>query len=199
MRVVVLLALSVLLSGCNGVYSDTPLAANLYVAKPVFMRAGQWTLGEPDCGPARKAAGEDCSTSGVIFDKQGRGLLRQPEGTYRLIFAPGDPGLIQVRQPKARPRYLYLGARPTRFDDQGQVTEMSAWIAQCGPLPDKGLDRKPNGDSSRDAKAFVTDRPYPGLQLRDTICIATDVAAVRAAARASEDPKAMVLKWVADR
>lgn len=192
MRNLVLLALGILLSACNAVYSDRPLASNLYVANPVFLRPGQWVFEEPDCKPDPSA---DCASPPVTFDKRGNGVVREEDGTYRLTFAQGDPALIQVRRPKDRPRYLYLGARPIRFNAEGQVVAMTAWVVQCGPLPKKGAT-KPDGASS--AGDYVTDRPYPGLRVQDTYCMATDVAAVRAAARLSEAEKPMTLKWVSE-
>jgi hypothetical protein len=198
MRILFALALGLLLSGCNGVYSDIPLAGNLYVDKPVFLRPGIWKAVVRDC-KLEKPGGRDCDSPDVVFDRTGHGAFREQEGTYKLVFAPGDPGLIQVRQPKSKPSFVYLGARPSQFDEKGQVAALSLWVVQCGPLPDRPIERKPNGETSLDSKVFVTERPYPGLVLRGSYCIATDVAAVRAAARASEDPNLMTLRWVAER
>lgn len=73
--------------------------------------------------------------------------------------------------------YCYAGLRSDALDAEGRIVVFTTWPIWCGPFPQRAEgERGPN----------VTDAPFPGLTVVGEHCVADDVAALRAAATASE-------------
>ena len=75
--------------------------------------------------------------------------------------------------------YCYTGLRADRLDAEGRIVAFTTWPIWCGPAP-----KRAEGAGGPN----VTDAPFPGLTVVGEHCVADDVAALRAAATASEAP-----------
>lgn len=73
--------------------------------------------------------------------------------------------------------YCYAALRADSLDADGRIVAFTTWPIWCGPFP-----RRPEGEGGPN----VTDAPFPGLAVVGEHCVADDVAALRAAAKASE-------------
>jgi hypothetical protein len=73
--------------------------------------------------------------------------------------------------------YCYAGLRAEAFDAEGRIVAFTTWPIWCGPFPRGG---EGEGGPS------VTDSPFPGITVVGEHCVAEDIAALRAAATASE-------------
>ena len=121
-----------------------------------------------------------------------------PAWTHQpFVFAAGDPRIAQALitvsgdiKMDANP-YGYAGARATRLDEQGRIVALVFWPVQCGPPRTGAADV----DST-------TLHPLPGMIMKpgDPVCVTDSVAALRAAAKASEAwaEKTASAHWVRD-
>lgn len=73
--------------------------------------------------------------------------------------------------------YCYAGLRADAFDAETRIVAFTTWPIWCGPYPRRG-EGEPGSN--------VTDAPFPGLIVVGEHCVAGNVAALRAAATASE-------------
>lgn len=73
--------------------------------------------------------------------------------------------------------YCYAGLRADAFDAQDRIIAFTTWPIWCGPPP-----RRAEGEDGPN----VTDAPFPRLIVVGEHCVAGDVAALHAAATASE-------------
>lgn len=177
-----LLCLTLLLGGCNRVYSHQPLFHDA-TGLPAI-RAGDWLWINPDPTEAPPRAR-------VLIRPEGRVLILDEDGSRsRLRLFPGDPLIVQtwVSRGQGGPGYFYYGARIRARDALGRVTTLSLWPVDCGPP----APQAPDGV----VQQWVTAAPFPGLLPDGDNCLAWTPEAVRNAARASEalEP-AMDLMW----
>lgn len=88
--------------------------------------------------------------------------------------------------------WIYQGLAPVKFDAEGRIVEARAWTAQCGPPPPKQQD----GSKTR----YSTDKPLPGLSMREENCIAKAQGPVRNAIKASEAYETDIrpMRWLRD-
>lgn len=73
--------------------------------------------------------------------------------------------------------YCYAVLRADAVDAEGRIIVFTNWPVFCGPMPQRA-----EGEDGPN----VTDAPFPGLTVVGEHCVADDVAALRAAATASE-------------
>lgn len=73
--------------------------------------------------------------------------------------------------------YCYAGLRPDALDAEGRIVAFTTWPIWCGPFPQR---------AEGEAGPNVTEAPFPGLSVVGEHCVAADVAALLAAATASE-------------
>jgi hypothetical protein len=98
-----------------------------------------------------------------------RGLVEAAEGNA--------PELSALNEAVSRLVYCYAGLRAEALDAEDRIVAFTTWPVWCGPTPLRAEGEKgPN----------VTDAPFPGLTVVGEHCVAGDVAALRAAATASE-------------
>jgi hypothetical protein len=178
-----LVGLTLLLGGCNRVYSHQPLFHD--TAGLPAIRAGVWRMVDPDPSAAPPSAR-------VLIRPGGRILLIGEDGSRtRLRVYMGDPLILQHKasEDEGVRGYVYYGARIRTRDAFGQATRLSLWPVTCGPAPPAAQDGT--------ARQWVTAAPYPGLIPDGDNCLAWSPQAVRNAARASEalEP-AMDLVWL---
>jgi hypothetical protein len=98
--------------------------------------------------------------------------------------------------------YTYAAVRP-QYDDDQRVIAFELWAVQCGPLPEparSARSRRGRGgaDKVEDAQESVTDRPFPGLTVVDSDCVAESADALRRAAVLSESLGKSGSHWVRD-
>jgi hypothetical protein len=212
---IVLLAATSALGGCNYVYSKTPLFTDADAAGAPRLRPGVWVRDDPDCRidpalPTRRWP--KCAHSWRIGRNGGLG--------HKALIAAGDPLVLQVRDKGAdgHTAYFYGAGRVTRSDPDGRATELSLWVVQCGPPPElrpaapeaadpsQGAAQAiPPGEPSESPKLpSMTSQPLPGLIVEDGACLAREREPVRAAAKASEhwnfgSDHGAVIRWVQDR
>lgn len=185
MRLVLIVACTLALGGCNYVFSEKPLFTAADARGAPQLRPGVWMKPSENCTfdksqPVKAWPG--CASGMLVRPDR----LEDPEdGSKRILYliAAGDPPVMQIPfndDPK-KPGYVYGGIEVTKRDGQGRVTEFISWIAQCGPPPPKP---KPGEAHPR----YVTEHPLPGLTVdkEGSICFATKPGPVRASARASK-------------
>jgi hypothetical protein len=197
MRLVLIVASLGLLGGCNVLMTQNPLLTGADAAGAPPMRPGVWAEElKPDCQADLSqplASWPSCADGFVVLPGGKVGTFQQQDGkpawvTSDLVMAAGDPLLLQARmeanigggvQPAA---YIYAGARPTRFDDQGRVVELTTWPVLCGP-PAPADAKNPDG-----TQRYGTLQPADGLTMdpQGNDCTTTSGDAARAAAKASE-------------
>ena len=199
-------AAAVMLGGCNLVVTPSPLFSAADQAPGALPRPGVWrAVQKPDCAvDPEKPLGEwpECA-GGVALQAGGRARYYDHAAkppvwkTQSLLFLPGSPMIGQVEvtvvggvQAVATP-YAYVGVRPTRSDGERRIVAMRVWPVQCGPPPP--------GDALSLTKSLL-----PGLKVKrgELACTTSDVAALRAAAAASEawapEPMRGEWAWVRD-
>jgi hypothetical protein len=182
-------ALAVLLSACNDVYSERPLFGPADARGEAPLRTGLWAQRDAGCQfdetrPARrwpKCVEWMVVREGQLLDLDAR---RRAWTAYDYVLASGQPRVLQValEEPGAKLAYFYLGLDPVRLDPQGRIVEYRQWAAECGPPPPPD----PSGKTHR----TLTLEPLPGLTPRPDEdhaddCRADGAAAVRGAAKAS--------------
>lgn len=119
----------------------------------------------------QRACGEP---SGAKADKPGTEELA--EAASSATAAEGPAGL-SVDEAVSRLVYCYAGLRSDALDTEDHIIAFTTWPIWCGPFPQRA-----EGEGGPN----VTDAPFPGLIIVGEHCIAGDVAALRAAATASE-------------
>lgn len=193
MRPVLILLAALLLTACNAVVSEKPLfgAADARGAPP--LKPGLWAMVENEAcafDPANPPAQWPECADPIVFD--GR-VMRDPKGEkdpLAYIFAKGDPRILQFAMPDENGSgkialYFYLAVKPE--PGRGPVTSARAWLVQCGPQPE---GRPADGNE-------LTDRPLPGLTIKDEACLATRPGPLRNAAKESLAwGKPMRLHWM---
>jgi hypothetical protein len=203
----IVVAAALMLGGCNLVVTPRPLFSAADQAPGALPRSGVWrTAAKPDCAfdPA-KPLGEwpECA-GGVALQADGRAryydhAAKPPAWkTQSLLFLPGSPMIGQVEVtvvgatlPVGDKPYAYVGVRPARTDEARRIVAMRVWPVQCGPPAP--------GDTLSLTKSLL-----PGLTAKrgEIACTTTDVAALRAAAAASEawapEPMRGEWAWVRD-
>ncbi len=178
----------------NEVRSERPLfTARDSPGLPKF-KAGLWLGVDKECevDSSRPATQwPDCVTALVFGPKgleagydNGRLTPLPKLLPYDMVFAGGDPIVVQYRTSKPEPGepYRYMALGPKASDPDGQVTAVIWWPVVCGPLGAKGRDTTPSEVATRP----VTTEPWPGLEVRGENCFARNPASVRFAAKASE-------------
>jgi len=89
-------------------------------------------------------------------------------------------------------RYMYIALRAVGHDGAGKVTATESWSVQCGPLEKvepaqaSGRGRRADDEEDVSAQSSVTRRPFPGLTVVESNCVADSAEAVRRAAVLSE-------------
>jgi hypothetical protein len=179
-RVIVALALSTGLAGCNLVVSEEPWFTAADAAPVPVLRDGLWLQADPGCRVDEAEPAErwpECAQAIFVRGKE-RWTMRwdQEPGRRRRSFAGWesdnvelsdalliengdhlivqDPPPAQVTQAAEvgeREVYTYAALRPVRHDDRGEVTAIKLWLVQCGPLPEQKHERA--GRSRRDDDA----------------------------------------------
>ncbi|MDP3175545.1 MAG: hypothetical protein Q8M88_14025 [Phenylobacterium sp.] len=189
-----LLALS--LGACsNLVYSDQPLFTATDSAGAIPMRPGVWMVsGDAECAfdaAAPLATWPECAEGKAVTRREAR------QGAAAFVdddamIAGGDPMVVQDPGDAPETRTSYFGLRVTRLDARSRAVEFAVWLVHCGPPPPP--------DPADPDRPSVTDRPLPGLEVRDANCVAHDKEAVRGAARASEawDHGGARFRWIRD-
>jgi hypothetical protein len=199
-----LLALALMLGGCNLVYSEHPLFTWQDATGAPALRPGVWLELDAKCRfdeTAPTTRWPKCAEWVLVGPDQVRG----PEGdppvwrAFDYVLAAGEPRVLQVALPnEATPAplpYVYLGLEALRLDAEGRIVQYQAWNVQCGPPPP---------DAPGAPHPSLTKSPLPGLKPAPDAehqdnCLADSVQAVRWAARASAgwgDPRTW--RWVRD-
>jgi hypothetical protein len=201
------------LTGCgNAVTSSKPLFAAQDARGQAQPRPGVWGYTSSTKLPTCKV---DTSQPEATWDTCAGGFIVRPgeilgQSTpgqplaldYRFVLAHGSPAVFQVLvvgDKDLAGRYYYTGMRPLKFDKQGQVIELKAWQAMCGPPP-------PDDPTGRGAK--LTDRMIHGLtpDARKENCVATSAALVRVSVKDSDawvtksggGVNEMYVQWIRD-
>ena len=214
MRTLLIVLAALALGACNTVYSRTPLLSEAAHQGDPQLRPGLWQFGVyqddkcpfdirlpvarwPDC-----ATGLEYQPGQIWLVSKRQRLLAQ---TVRL--APGDPVLAQrhfstdvLKDPRApEPRdadnpffgWTYAALTVVKTDGADRIVEARMIEPICGPLPPPA----PGG-----AAPTVTDRPFPGLKIVKTNCVAQDLDTVKAALALSEPlVQAQTIRWIRDR
>ena len=139
MNLAALAAASALFTATGGqAFSPAPLApaakADSLVPKP-----GLWTLAREDCHfniRSDLARWPDCADPLQVGEKAlSRPLPDAAGAARRFVYAPGDPGILQVEtgRPGAE-AWSYYGFRPLAVDAEGFVIRARIWPAAC-PRP----------------------------------------------------------------
>jgi hypothetical protein len=211
-RLVILIALAGLLSGCNMVTSSRPLFTKADARGALRLRPGLWVHPDPACAfdPATPAhSWPDCAGGLIVRPGYFSGLRpggrpttpNPPPPTDAVPYRLGGAGPVvvqlKVAQPHARPIYAYEALRPVASDDHGRVIEAKVWLVQCGPPA-------PPVANGGGRNYRPTQAPLPGLVMNGPNCIAHDAGAVINAARASElwaqadGTSPSTIRWVRD-
>jgi hypothetical protein len=113
--------------------------------------------------------------------------------------AEGPADLSAVDEAVSRLVYCYAGLRADALDAEDRIVAFTTWPIWCGPFP-----RRAEGEGGPN----VTDAPFPGLTVVGEHCVASDVAALRAAATAretlpgsdevTEAPGSARFRWIRD-
>jgi hypothetical protein len=172
-----LVGLTLLLGGCNRVYSHQPLFHDATGLPAIRAGDWQWDGPHPITTPVRSYFRIRADGRILLIDRDG------PPGRMRLF--PGDPLIVQMSPAPHETGYFYFGARVRTRDASGRATGLSVWPVDCGPPPGDGGPEQ-----------FVSPTPFPDLLVDGDNCLAWTPEAVRNAARASEalEP-AMDLVW----
>jgi len=212
MRGLVVLAVALLLGGCNVVVTEGPLFAPADERGAPPLRPGVWRMEDPKC-PVEEALPIDqwpeCAGAAVMspgqmagFDRKGgKAVLQQ----IPLVLAAGNPRIAQVSMHEEPPKpgepdkgYGYAAVKPLKTDRQRRITEIRYWLVQCGPPPPEARDM-PKRDR---LPPLGTLHPLPGMKMKpgEAVCTTDSIKALRAAAKASEawDDEHHSAHWVRD-
>jgi hypothetical protein len=195
------IALLALLGGCNMVITQEPLFSQADAAGAARLREGVWA--QP---PAEKCAFDEAApiktwpscANGLVVARDtlsgysGQGDQRQWNSTP-YVLAAGEPRVMQFyltdslgHSALAPALYIYIDLNPTRFDDQGRITEFQTWFAMCGPPPPQKAIANPDKGAAQTLR-MGTLHPLAGLTMdKDgNNCTTASQDAVRRAAAAS--------------
>jgi len=141
---------------------------NDWTSETFVLAAGDPRIEQRACGPSlvRAEPSED-----------GAGVEARDEDASSTTSAKGSDERSAVDEAVSRLVYCYAGLRADARDVQDRIVAFTTWPIWCGPLP-----RRAEGKDGRN----VTDAPFPGLTVVGEHCVAENVAALRAAATASE-------------
>jgi len=204
MRLSLLMAVGLLLTGCNAVVTRSPLFTRADEAGAPAPREGLWRFdGDTDCAvdEGRPLIEWPACAGGAVLKGGLAGYYERKTGSpvwteQAFILAAGKPRIAQAQvvvsgdvKLDANP-YAYAGATATKFDERGRITAFSFWPVQCGPPPPSaGVDA-------------ITRAPLPGMTVQEgqPLCTTTSVEALRNAARASQAwaPRPLSAHWVRD-
>lgn len=210
--------LGLALGGCNMVVSEQPWFAAGDALQP-GLKDGLWVNLKddkcrfdpaeaiqdwPDCAQPMLVQGGFYRGPGPRQDDPGQlpGVDRWERLAH--LLAAGEPAIDQIdlssteEADTAKPTkgYLYLATRITARDEQGRAVEVVRWPVACGPLSRRKAAAR-GGD-------YVTGKPFPGLVVKDSICMARDVSTLRRAAALSEKVAVpngtppLISRWVRD-
>ncbi len=220
MRKVLAALLGLALGGCNLVVSEQPWFAAGAAQQP-GLKDGLWVnLKDAKCrfDPAEAIQDwPDCAQPMLVQGGYYRGpgpgqgdpgQLADVDKWERMahLLAAGEPAIDQIdlssadEADAARPTkgYLYLATRITARDEQGRAVAVVRWPVACGPLP-----KRQSRGKSRPGD-HVSAKPFPGLVVKDSICTASDIDALRRAAALSEQVAVpngtppIISRWVRD-
>ncbi|KQW83120.1 hypothetical protein [Brevundimonas sp. Root1279] len=224
MRAFVLLVSFVLLGACtNMVRSETPWFGPADAIGAPALRDGVWAAVDPECAFDTHLALEewpDCAQRRIVRGGEELNLNRSGGGDrvdynwsseafvltagelrinqracgepHGLREAEESPESSAVDEAVSRLVYCYAALRAEALDADGRIVAFTTWPIWCGPQPAQG-EGNPN----------VTNKPFPGLTVVGEYCVADDVAALRAAATATEmllpDPRQRArFRWIRD-
>jgi hypothetical protein len=145
------------------VQADYDWSSEAFVLAAGDPRIHQSACGAPRSGKPEKAA----DAAATALD----------EGAAPATAAPGPTEASAVDEAVSRLVYCYAGLRADVLDAEGRIVAFTTWPIWCGPFP-----RRAEGESGPN----VTETPFPGLSIVGEHCVADDVAALRAAATASQ-------------
>jgi hypothetical protein len=199
MRLILVIACALTLSGCNYVVSQDPLFSTPDARGAPRLRPGVWMKPDKDCAfdqakPAR--TWPECARPMLVRPDR----LEDPNHKDKTVFylvAANDPPIFQIpmSDDRKKPVYLYGGMRIAKRDAQGRVTGFVSWMAQCGPPPPK-----PRPDDAH--PRYLTEHPLPGLRIDEEsgLCIASEPGPVRASVKVSEawNDDVKPASWVRD-
>lgn len=155
--------------------SDYDWSSVVFVLAAGAPRIDQRACGEPRFEKADEAPAaaqnEDGSPATTAAEPTGRSAV--DEAVSRLV-------------------YCYAGLRSDALDAEDRIIAFTTWPIWCGPFPQRA-----EGEGGPN----VTDAPFSGLVVVGEHCIAGDVAALRAAATASETLEpfgAARFRWIRD-
>lgn len=137
------------------------------------LAAGAPRIHQSACGAPRSGKPEK-DTAAAARDAA---ATAQDEGASPATAAPEPAEASAVDEAVSRLVYCYAGLRADGLDAEGRIVAFTTWPIWCGPLP-----KRTEGAGGSN----VTDAPFPGLTVVGEHCVADDVAALRAAATASE-------------
>jgi hypothetical protein len=221
LRAIALLAVTLLLGGCNLVVSETPVFSTVDATGAPPLRPGVWAAPQPDCDfkPSEpldrwpKCAGGAAITPDAILaatdDPSSLSAAGQappadakPPMRVPYVLAAGDPRVMQIHfvlpiDPAIKAAFFYfIALKPTAHDADGRITAAEAWLIQCGPPPPPSVD-----SSGKPNQGGLTDHPLPGMKVEKGECTPSGKAAVVGAAlpsRAWADNQVGMLRWVRD-
>lgn len=150
--------------------SDYGWSSEAFVLAAGAPRIHQRACGEPRGmqkaeEPAREESAEDAA------------IEARNEAASSATAAEAPAELSAVDEAVSRLVYCYAGLRADAVDAEARIVAFTTWPIWCGPYP-----RRAEGEDGPN----VTDAPFTGLIVVGEHCIAGDVAALRAAATASE-------------
>ena len=192
LKLIIVCALGLGLSGCVVVGSDNPLFSQAD-ARGAALRPGVWSIPDDNCqfDPTQPLAKwPSCGNPTVVEGgriKGGFGKADKAPQSIAYVLAAGDPVVMQLEAPDDRkpddPRYVYAAVQPERTDASGRIVEAHIWLVLCFKPP-------------LDASGPTKPHPYPGLVMRQgaSFCRASNPGPVRDAARLSRDASVKGLK-----
>jgi len=194
----ILIAVALMLGGCNLVVSQTPVFQATDAAGAPPFKPGLWASPDPGCDFKESAPLDSwpkCANgseihadaimatvdpTAVTATSDNKAASGPKKVALPYVLAAGDPLVMQVdlHIPEAGLGQLgffyFVAVKPTRFDDDGRITAAQMWPIQCGPPP-----------PPQTTQTAVTQHPLPGLKVDNGECTPVDKAAVRNAATPS--------------
>ncbi|MCB2088717.1 MAG: hypothetical protein R3E18_02490 [Sphingomonadaceae bacterium] len=179
------------LAGCNMVVSEEPWFER--TADSPMMKPGIWgAANKTDCEFDASAAVTDwpeCADPAII-DEQGSFITQSKNGDgwkgVAAVLGGTDPMIVQFRIPEDAGQmapdglsYIYFAAHALDHDADGKITRMALWPVMCGPI-----DKDPPADGR--LGMLVSNKPFAGLTIKDSNCLARDIPSLVGAAAKSE-------------